>query len=62
MKGRIISLAASLGNPDYLPLSTLEIGHWELDIKLRYTWTYKCDIIRVADFCNLIEERNSCGI
>ena len=38
MKGRIISLAEFVGNPDYIRSTpprthwTLEIGHWALDI------------------------------
>jgi hypothetical protein len=37
MKGRIISLAGFVGNPDYISFIphthwTLEIGHWALDI------------------------------
>jgi hypothetical protein len=32
IKGGIILLAASVGNPDYLLLWTLDIGNWALDI------------------------------
>jgi hypothetical protein len=59
MKGRIISMAAFVGNPDFIrsPLLnwTLEIGHWALDINLQLLK----DMSEQKDFCNLFEDFTS---